>query len=66
MKGSLRFLREKEYSWRKLARREASATSETEGNLAHSVRDGVAQALNIFTHTAGGIAASQQRAAQKQ
>jgi hypothetical protein len=45
---------------------EASATSETEGNLAHSVRDGVAQALNIFTHTAGGIAASQQRAAQKQ
>jgi len=59
MKGSLRFLREKEYSWRKLARREATATSKTEGNLAHGVRDGVAQALNIFTHSAGGIAASQ-------
>ncbi|BAS37606.1 nickel-dependent hydrogenase, large subunit [Klebsiella pneumoniae] len=59
MKGSLRFLREKEYSWRKLAHREAIATGETEGNLAHSVRDGVPQALDIFTHTAGGIAASQ-------
>jgi len=30
------------------------------------MRDSVAQALNIFTHTAGGIAASQQRAAQKE
>lgn len=40
-------------------RQEATATSKTEGNLAHGVRDGVAQALNIFTHSAGGVAASQ-------
>ncbi|BDO05115.1 hypothetical protein KAM644c_45520 [Klebsiella quasipneumoniae subsp. quasipneumoniae] len=33
---------------------------------AYSARDGVTQALNIFTETAGGIAARQQCAAQKQ
>ena len=31
---------------------------------AYSARDGVAQALNIFTETAGGIAARQQCAAE--
>ena len=37
-----------------------------ENDTQASVLVTVAQALNIFTHTAGGIAASQQRAAQKE
>lgn len=66
MKGSLRFLREKEYAWRRLTYREASAINETAGKFSSQRENGVARALNIFTHTAGGIAASQQCAAQKE